>query len=105
MQVTRRAYRVGRQSNIATASRRAVDDLDVKRLSNNTDLATAVVLATFTTAKCTILIENQATPPIFQEAVVVIAMNVGAIAGFLWFNFCPNQSDIRELISEGAQGD
>ena len=99
VQLTRRLYQSGRQANIAQASRRPADDQDVKRLSNNTDLATATVLAAFIAAKSTILIENEVTPFIFKEGVVVVAMNVGAIVGYLWFNFCPNQSDIRELIS------
>ena len=101
VQVTRKLYRFKRQTNIAAAAGRPSSDPNVNRLSNNTDLATAIVLATFTTAEFTILIKNDITPYFFKEGVVVIAMNVGAILGFLWFNLCPNQSDIRELISLG----
>ena len=76
----------------------------MKRLASNTGLATATVLATFITAKCTILIDSEVTPFIFKEAIVVIAMNIGAMVGFLWFNFCPNQSDIRGLIATATKG-
>ena len=104
VQLTRKIYRAGRAKNIASASGRSEEDPDVKRLSNNSDLAQAIVISIFTTVQCTILIENQVTPPIFKEAIVVIAMNLGAMTGFLWFNFCPNQSDIRDLIKENEQG-
>ena len=104
VQLTRKLYQSNRQANIAQASQSPIDDPDVKRLANNTDLATATVLATFITAKCTILIDNEVTPFIFKEAVAVIAMNIGAIVGFLWFNFCPNQSEIREFIAAATRG-
>ena len=100
VQLTRKIYRRDRVKNIASASGRSEEDPDVKKLANNSDLAQATVISIFTTAQCTILIENQATPPIFKEAIVVIAMNLGAMTGFLWFNFCPNQSDIRDLIKD-----
>ena len=99
VQITRRLYRIKRQSNIAKASGRPINDPDVRNLSNNTDLATATVIATFTTAKSVILMESEIGPYFFREAIVVIGMNIGAILGFLYFNLSPKQSDIRELIS------
>ena len=102
VQITRKIYGAGRVRNIASASGRPADDHDVKKLANNSDLAQAIVIAIFTSAQFTILIENEATPPIFKEAIVAISMNLGALTGFLWFNFCPNQSDIRDLIRNKA---
>ena len=100
VQVTRKHYRTGRQRNISNASGRPFDDPEVVRLSNNTDLATATVMATFATANCIIVMNRVIADFVIEPAIGVMGMNIGAALGLMWFNFCPNQSDIRDLISE-----
>lgn len=100
VQITRKIYRAKRQHNYSIQSGRTFDDPDIARLANNTDLATATVVATLATINCTIVMNRLITDYLIEAAIVVMAMNIGYTLGFMWFNLCPNQSDIRELMSE-----
>ena len=100
VQITRKIYRAKRQRNYSIQSGRAFDDPDIARLANNTDLATATVVATLATIHCTIVMNRLITDYLIEAAIVVMAMNIGYTLGFMWFNLCPNQSDIREIVSE-----
>ena len=104
-QTTNRKYRTKRQSNIAIASGRAMDDAEVKTLSDNTDLATATTLAVFTTTKAIIAMRSDLTPLLTSEAIVVVGMTVGATMGLLYFNLCPNQTRIRRLVSQATKSE
>ena len=98
-QVTRRMYRAGRQRNLARFTGRPLEDPEVIRLANNSDLATATVAATLATVSSIVTMNKLIAPVVMESAVLLIGMNIGAILGFMYFNFCHNQSDIRELIS------
>ena len=98
-QVTRRKYRASRQRNLARFTGRPLEDPEVVRLANNSDLATATLAAALATASSIVAMNKLMAPVFMESAVVLMGMNIGAILGFMWFNFCPNQSDIKELIS------
>ena len=57
-------------------------------------------MATFATANCIIVMNRVIADFVIEPAIGVMGMNIGATIGLMWFNFCPNQSDIRNLISE-----
>ena len=98
-QITRKLYRAKRQRNYAIASGRPFDDPEIRQLSDNSDLSTAVVLATFAAANCVIIMDKVIGGHFYESAIVVTSMNIGCTLGFMWFNFCPNQTRIRELAS------
>ena len=96
-QITRKIYRAKRQSNIAKASGRPVDDPEVLSLANNTILATAIAIAVFTTAETIILFQSSASQFLSTAAARVVAIFLGTSLGLAWFSFCPKQCDIRDL--------
>lgn len=97
VQVTRKLYRAKRQSNIAKASGRPVDDPEVLNLANNTILATAIAIAVFTTAETIILFQSNESAFLSTASARVVSIFLGTSLGLAWFTFCPKQSEIRDL--------
>lgn len=99
VQFTRRLYRRKREQNIALAAGKTVDHPDVQKLANNSDLATSITVAVFATAESIILLRSEFTPYLTVATIRIIALLIGVPLGFAWFNWCPNQTDIREFVS------
>ena len=76
-----------------------MDDPQVAKLADNSDLARALIVTIIGTATGVALMKDYTATYFMEQAFVITGMNVGATLGFLWYNFCPNQSNIRELIS------
>ena len=89
--------------NIAIASEVGdPNDPEVRRLSNNTILPTAVV---FWTAVPSLTIteflsELTRSGSLSGEAVVAIAWGISLTIGLLAYNFLPAQNEIRDFITE-----
>lgn len=97
--ITRKLYGKKRQSNIAKASGRPLDDTDVQRLANNNLLATAVTLAMVGTSQSVVLMENHIAEYFSAGAIRGIAMLLSCTIALALYNLHPTQSDIREITS------
>ena len=100
VQATRRLYRNKRAQNIADAAGTPLHHPEVQKLSNNTDLATATGIAVFATAEAIVLLKSEFTPLFGTAAIRIIGLLIGIPLGFMWFNLCPNQSEIRDFIAQ-----
>ena len=103
--ITRRLYSKGRQRNIASASGKPLDDPEVRTLANNQDLATALLAAMLFTTKSIVLMQSNFVPYLTPEATRVMGITLGSSLGLILFNFCPNQTSIREFIARSARSE
>ena len=103
--VTRKLYRRGRQLNIASSSGKDLDDHEVRNLADNQDLAVAILSAMIFTTKSIILMQSNFAPYLTPEAARVIGILIGSSTGLMIFNFCPNQTKIREFIARSRNSE
>ena len=86
-------------------------DHDAKRLANNQDLPQAIVAGTLVTVQVWLLTSSDefvdwlplvfGTPQTFSPGGArTTAFVIGWIVGILYYIYCPNQTEIRELASE-----
>ena len=97
--ITRKLYRKGRQINIASSSGKSIEDPDVINYANNSDLATSIFVAMMFATKSIIIMQSDFVPYITPAAIRLIGITLGSSVGIILFNFCPNQTNIREFIS------
>ncbi len=103
--VTRKLYRKGRQLNIASSSGKSFDDPEVRNLADNQDLAVAILTAMIFTTKSIAVMQSELAPYLAPEAARVIGILLGSSAGLMIFNFCPNQTKIREFIARSRDSE
>ena len=103
--ITRKLYKKGRQRNIARSSGMPEEDPEVRTLADNQDLAIAILSAMLFTTKSIILMQSNFAPDLFAETTRVIGIVLGSSAGLIAFNFCPNQTRIREFISRSRNSE
>ena len=106
----RRFYQDLTRRKIARKLGVSEDYPDVKRLANNHDLPQAIVVGTLVTVQIWLLTSSDAfvdwlphvfgTSQIFSPgAARTTAFSVGWMIGMLYYRYCPNQTEIRELTS------
>ena len=101
--ITRKLYQRGRQINIASASGKSTRDTDVINYANNSDLANAIFVAMLFTTKSIIIMRSGFVPYLSPIAIRLIGITLGSSVGIILFNFCPNQTNIREFISRSRR--
>ena len=100
VQLYRSLLRERARTRIAEASGLEVNDLRVTALANNNDLANAAVVTAFASAEIWLLTTTEWAPVLSIGMARTIAFVIGWTLGLAHFAWCPNQSDIRELISQ-----
>ena len=102
VQLYRSLLRERARTRIAEASGLEVNDLRVTALANNNDLANAAVVTAFASAEIWLLTttDTEWAPVLSIGMARTIAFVIGWTLGLAHFAWCPNQSDIRELISQ-----
>ena len=107
----RRIFRDMTRRKIARKLGETEDAPDVKRLANNQDLPQAIVAGTLVTIQVWLLTSSDefvdwlpiifGTPQTFSPgAARTVAFFSGWLIGMLYYRYCPNQTEIRELASE-----
>ena len=99
VQVSRRLLRNRTRQEIATYLH--IDDTDsvADSFANNSDLPSAVVTAVFLAAQTIALLDTW-QPEWSSLLVRTSAYMIGYLTGVAYFCFCPNQSEIREVIQK-----
>ena len=112
VQATRRkTYQDLTRGKIAKKLGVSEDAPDVKRLANNQDLPQAIVAGTLVTLQVWLLTSSAefvdwlpivfGTPQTFSPgAARTVAFFSGWLIGMMYYRYCPNQTEIRELASE-----
>ena len=103
VQLTRALLRERTRERIAQACWLEVDDPVAQELSNNNDLANAIVVSVFTAAETWLLANSTLVPEMSVGAARTFAFLIGWILGLAYFVWCPHQSDIREFVSRAQQ--
>ena len=104
--VHRRFFRRKIAHNIAIASElNDPDHPDIRRLSNNTALPSAIFLwgAGSSTIFSTVLVNWQVTNILANQTLVAMAWGMSVTVGLLFYNLLPRQFEIREFIKESRE--
>ena len=94
-----RLLRSKAKREIASELQHGEDDPSVTSLTNNSDLATAVVTSVFLTAQ-TIALLDTVNLGLSSLVVRLAGFMVGYLTGIAYFIWCPNQTEIREHINK-----
>ena len=102
VQVSRRILRDRTRREIASELDIGNADPVADSFANNSDLPSAIVTAVFLAAQTNALL-NTWQPELSSLLVRMSSFMLGYLTGLAYFYFCPNQSEIREVIKTRAR--